>query len=369
LFDSPAAELYALCIHINSPVDRYQRFRPEQRHDLGAPPSSRMHAFHAPRTSSEALASAFAALGFAPVEDVDAAFRELRRDGFIADYPRNRRAGLTLMSGPNDATVVLFRDCDPTWLRAGASAVDIIVFGKAVGSTRDLRLVASLTEIEETSTLHSANRAWILEQLTGLSTNGRLLTNAATQDACRRCYADAVREECRGGAIATASMKSALRQGLWLEHLVADMCLQFTQDVWVGVMADLFELDVLANVDGQSVLFECKDTNLGQNDFLIALKKAHEVEASVLVLLSTKPFHANVIRAIENEIARADEDGDPVVIPICYLDAPTTVKAVEALNEFMHDLRWLTLYHWLYFSFTSAAAPTFFDVKPLPADA
>lgn len=341
--------------------DTLLRFQPESRHSLGQLVPPRLQFFHVEDMSREQFAQLLAANGFAGVENVDVAVESLRAADLIAGFPSPPRDGLSVMVDFEDETTVLFRPCDPTWLRGESTSIDIIEFYRPAAALVRSKVLAAVPDAIYGPTWHYDERQSLTKRLTGLSTNGRLLTMPTVQNACRDCYDDTLRQNARANAPLDDRRQRALKQGLWLEHLVADICLQFTPDVWAGQMADLFELDVVAMIDGQTLLFECKDSSFGQNDFLVALKKAHDVEASTLLLLSTRPFHPNVIRAINKEIDRAYDEGDSCVIPVLWLSAADTCDIASSLNDFINDLRQRTMFHWLDRHFTSAASPDFFD--------
>lgn len=315
------------------------------------------------------MLSALATAGFAPVDDIETALRQICAAGLLEDYPRSRHGAPFIATNASQSHMVLVRDDGRECADPSLAEVEFVEFRLSLEVSPESPTLAAVPRAVVGSTCQVRKREWLQADLTGLSPNGKLLSRETIQAACRECYDDSVRSAIRSNKLAGGEVTTALRQGLWLEHLVADVCLQFTEDVWAGQMADLFEVDVIANVDGQILLFECKDSSLGQNDFFIALKKAHAINADLLVLIATKPFHSNVVRAIEGELDRADEDGDSVIIPILRLDRSDAAGIADSLGAFLRELRWLTVFHWLYFDHTSAAAPHFFNVKPLPLDA
>jgi hypothetical protein len=91
---------------------------------------------------------------------------------------------------------------------------------------------------------------------------------------------------------------AALQQGLWLESLASDTVGELSPLVWTGQMIENIEIDVLCVFAGMTILIECKDTNFGQNDLYVAAAKAEQVGANLVVIISTQPFHQNVVDGV-----------------------------------------------------------------------
>jgi hypothetical protein len=95
------------------------------------------------------------------------------------------------------------------------------------------------------------------------------------------------------------SYERAIKQGLWLESLAADMLERWTSAVWAGQMARRDELDVVGIYAETMVLVECKDRNLGATDVYVTAAKAQNVGADLTILLTTSEVHQNVQDVIE----------------------------------------------------------------------
>jgi hypothetical protein len=98
----------------------------------------------------------------------------------------------------------------------------------------------------------------------------------------------------------------ALRQGLWLELLISDLASSRTDSVWTGQMVGRNEIDVLAVFASHTILFECKDTSFGQNDLYIAAAKAERANADVVIIVTTRDVHQNVL----DDLAEIGKRGD-----------------------------------------------------------
>jgi hypothetical protein len=343
-------------------------FRPAQAWTVGVQTHRSLRRFH---TFANAPADAIARLqtaGFVAVAPslTDAALRLLCRDGWLANFPEERTAGLSLLSRPDGVAHVLVRPPRfPSVDNRGRVHLEIVGLTSIESQDQTSQAILSIGEVVDCSSMHLSTRESLLKDLDGPSVNGKLLLRADVQRACRDCYDDNYREAVRAGGAGSELQRRATSQGLWLEHLVADVCLSSTGDVWVGQMSELFEFDVLAIVDGQLIMFECKDGPLGQNDFLVTFRKAHDLNADVLVLVSTRPLHHNVKRTIRTETARSEEDGVGLAVVCSPWNGANDF--VTYLCSFIKRLKELTVYHWLAFDHTSAAAPSFFAVDNLDA--
>jgi hypothetical protein len=92
---------------------------------------------------------------------------------------------------------------------------------------------------------------------------------------------------------------SGLRRGLWLESMAGEILETHTDAVWIGYYVDTNEIDVVSIFLGQKILIECKDTSFGQNDLYIAAVKGEQLEADVVIVITTKDIHPNVRAAAE----------------------------------------------------------------------
>lgn len=90
-----------------------------------------------------------------------------------------------------------------------------------------------------------------------------------------------------------------IQQGLWLESLTSDVISELTSHVWSGQMVDANELDVLSIYCDKIVLIECKDSSFGQNDFYVTAMKAEDVQANVVIIITTHGIHPNVQNNID----------------------------------------------------------------------
>jgi len=64
--------------------------------------------------------------------------------------------------------------------------------------------------------------------------------------------------------------------------------------VWVGVMHDNDELDVVGVGLNKSILVECKDGAFGQNDLYSLMIQAGDIGSDVVLIVTTQPVHSNV---------------------------------------------------------------------------
>jgi hypothetical protein len=85
-----------------------------------------------------------------------------------------------------------------------------------------------------------------------------------------------------------------LQQGLWLESLASDVLTSRTEAAWTGQMVELNEIDVLGVFMEHTILIECKDTSFGKNDLYITAIKAQQVDADLVIIISTNDVHPNV---------------------------------------------------------------------------
>lgn len=101
-----------------------------------------------------------------------------------------------------------------------------------------------------------------------------------------------------GYAVAEA-IRRGIQQGLWLESLAADVTSEFTHNMWIGQMIDANEIDVLSIYCDKVVLIECKDASFGQNDFYVTAMKAQDIQANIVIIITTHDIHPNVQKSID----------------------------------------------------------------------
>jgi len=97
-----------------------------------------------------------------------------------------------------------------------------------------------------------------------------------------------------------------VQQGLWLEYLTYSVAKEKAVAAFAGKMVGLHELDVVAFLGEEIILFECKDTSLGHNDAFITAGKAQAIGASKVFTITTRNIHENVKKAVA-ELARPRE--------------------------------------------------------------
>jgi len=93
--------------------------------------------------------------------------------------------------------------------------------------------------------------------------------------------------------------RQGVEQGLWLEYLVYLVAKEKAIAAFAGRMAGLHELDVVAALGEEVILFECKDTALGHNDPIVTAGKAQAIGASRVFTITTKNIHENVKQAVK----------------------------------------------------------------------
>lgn len=94
-----------------------------------------------------------------------------------------------------------------------------------------------------------------------------------------------------------SELARAIEQGLWLESLASDTMSARSDILWTGQMIGTDEIDVLSVYADRTILIECKDSGLGQNDLYVAATKAQKVGAENVIIISTRDLHANVCQA------------------------------------------------------------------------
>ena len=137
-----------------------------------------------------------------------------------------------------------------------------------------------------------------------LTFTDRAGADRAVSDSGRRC---GLCREQELGLLDTFAVREeyarSLAQGLWLESLATDVAAYRTIEVWTGQMVGPHEVDVLTVLGDRVVLIESKDTSFGQNDLSVTAFKAQDVGAQVVVILTTRDVHENVIETI-NKLSR-----------------------------------------------------------------
>jgi hypothetical protein len=171
---------------------------------------------------------------------------------------------------------------------------------------------------------------------TGLSPNGRLLMDPAVQHAAESMVEITTREKvrARGTGSGMRPESCAVRQGLWLEWLTYRLLRSHTSLLWHGVMAGGHELDVIGVMNENVFTVECKDTSLGVNDMIVAIHKAKQLSADLVLLVTTRPIHPNVHFAIDQHLSRTESSEPPCgVIPVHVDEAQAEGQLDEAIRH------------------------------------
>lgn len=93
----------------------------------------------------------------------------------------------------------------------------------------------------------------------------------------------------------------SVAQGLWLEYLVYSIAAERATEAFAGRMAGLHEIDVVAVLGEETILFECRDSAFGHNDPFIIAGKASAIGATKVCGISTQSIHPNVKQAVEEQ--------------------------------------------------------------------
>jgi hypothetical protein len=109
----------------------------------------------------------------------------------------------------------------------------------------------------------------------------------------------------------TVQATQGIRQGLWLEKMVERLAEERSILTVSGRMLETNELDVVSVAHDTLVLFECKDGSFGQNDYYIMAMKAKELEADVMVAVTTQEVSENVKRIVQRH-SDDSEDSSPI---------------------------------------------------------
>jgi hypothetical protein len=124
---------------------------------------------------------------------------------------------------------------------------------------------------------------------------------------------------------------SVLSTGVWLENLVTNIVNKFTNYIWSGSMYGNDEVDIAAFFCGRIFIIECKDTSFGQNDYYILLRKAENIRANIIGVITTQEIHKNVKQAIERDFRRNDKK-------IFIIEEEGADKITNAISRYFNKL-------------------------------
>lgn len=128
--------------------------------------------------------------------------------------------------------------------------------------------------------------------------------------------------------------RRGIQQGLWLESLTSDVISELTSHVWSGQMVDTNELDVLSIYCDKILLIECKDTSFGQNDFYVTAMKAQDIQANIVIIITTHDIHPNV----QNNIDKYKDEGERTFRIIIKTSAEEIKSSLKTnLNEIQNN--------------------------------
>ena len=122
-----------------------------------------------------------------------------------------------------------------------------------------------------------------------------------------------------------------IRHGIWLEYMIAEILNTETRKVWIGVMHDNDELDVVAVGLNKSILVECKDGTFGQNDLYSLMIQAGDINADVVLIVTTQPVHPNV----KSTLNKYKEKGKRIMKII----EGNSTEIKNELNKFLNNLK------------------------------
>lgn len=168
---------------------------------------------------------------------------------------------------------------------------------------------AALADILSNDKIVSAHFSAFCEECrtSQLALSQRDIAENAVRDAGHRCGSCGKEKLVVQDTYAvTDGISRAVQQGLWLESLADDALRCHSNAVWAGQMARRDELDVIGVVAEQTVLIECKDTNLGSNDVYVTAAKANNIDANLVIMVTTNDVHQNVIESINDISASSD---------------------------------------------------------------
>ena len=122
-----------------------------------------------------------------------------------------------------------------------------------------------------------------------------------------------------------------IKQGIWLEYMIEEILNTEMRKVWVGVMHDNDELDVVGVGLNKSILVECKDGAFGQNDLYSLMIQAGDIGSDVVLIVTTQPVHSNVKTTLDKYKERGRR-----VMKIIEGDS---MKIKNELNKFLSNLK------------------------------
>ena len=122
-----------------------------------------------------------------------------------------------------------------------------------------------------------------------------------------------------------------LTQGIWLEYMIGEILNKEMRKVWIGVMHDNDELDVVGVGLNKSILVECKDGSFGQNDLYSLMIQAGDIHADVVLIVTTQPVHPNVKATLD----KYKEKGRRIMK---IIEGDST-KIKNELNKFLSNLK------------------------------
>lgn len=126
-------------------------------------------------------------------------------------------------------------------------------------------------------------------------------------------------------------MHTVISGGAWLERLVATTINKYTKHVWAGRMYGNDEIDVIAFFCGKTFIVECKDTSFGQNDYYILLRKAENINANSIIVVTTEKLHKNVSNSIEKDFKEEKRK-------ILVIEEKDANKITSHLNEYFQKV-------------------------------
>ena len=125
--------------------------------------------------------------------------------------------------------------------------------------------------------------------------------------------------------------RQGIEQGLWLEHLVYSVAKEKAVAAFAGRIYGLHEVDVVAVLGEETILFECKDTSVGHNDPIITAGKAQAIRASRVFTITTKHIHENVKVAVE-QLGRPSRRGFQIE------QAEEATEIQKKVRSFLEDI-------------------------------
>ena len=99
---------------------------------------------------------------------------------------------------------------------------------------------------------------------------------------------------------------NSIRSGIWLEKLAMDVIKSVADVYWCCRVYDNNEYDGVTIYNNKIIFIECKNTGFGQNALYSALIKADEINANIVLIITTEKVHQNVTNAIEKFEKKSD---------------------------------------------------------------